>query len=215
MKTNYKSLECNMWNSTQFRSLSNIERLIYIYLIAGPQTRILGISKIDFDWICFLFKISAEKLQEIFYLFESMELIVYSPKTSEVYLPCYFIRYAQRGGVIMTRALRREWTSIEDRSLARMCIEQNRAFLNARPDYYNKTADAFLQEAELLLNSEGALQEKKSKIEDNRASNSDQNIAALREYFDKCNEEESKDADIDEGFTDDDLLDSIPFIVNG
>ena len=218
MKTNYKSLECNLWNTTQFRALSNIERLIYIYLIAGPQTRILGISKIDFEWVSFLFRIDCDELQEIFYLFEQREMMVYSPDTSEVYIPYYLVRYAQRGGVIMTRTLRREWTSVENRDLLRQCVAQNRAFMSSRPDYYNKTVDSFLAEAELLLRNEGTPEEKTKGIKQDSNQDTDPEVARymadLKAYFEQRTMEEEHQIEKNEEDTEyDDMLKSLPFII--
>ena len=219
MKTSYKSIECNLWNTTVFRSLSNIERLIYIYLTAGPQTRVMGVSKIDLDWVSFFFKISKTKLKEMIWKFETMELIEFSEDTSEVYICNYLVQHAQRGGVTMTRTLRREWTSIENRSLARKCVEQNRAFMDARPDYYNKTVDAFLREAELLLRNEGTPEEKakRAKPENKRERDPDvaRYMADLQAYFDQRSEEEDhKDEKNEEDKEYDDMLKSLPFIID-
>ncbi len=202
MKTNYKCVAFSLWSSA-FKTLSNLEKLVYLYLLASPYSRVIGISKVDIDWICFYFHISRTRLLELIRKYQDKKLLVFSEETSEVYFQNYLVVYAQRGGPPVLKTLRREFVLVENRELLRRCIEENRAFMISRPDYYNKTIDEFLKEAEHLLPLEKPLGMQTTKDDHSRTPEIDQYFADLRAYFDKQAEEEAElldeEDDRDEG----------------
>ena len=201
MKTNYKCVAFSLWSSV-FKTLSNLEKLVYLYLLASPYSRVIGISKVDIDWICFYFHISKTRLLELIRKYQDKKLLVFSEETSEVYFQNYLVVYAQRGGPPVLKTLRREFVLVENRELLRRCIEENRAFMISRPDYYNKTIDEFLKEAEHLLPLEKPLGMQTTKDNHSRTPEIDQYFADLRAYFDKQAEEAElldEEEDRDEG----------------
>jgi hypothetical protein len=209
MKTNYKCVAFSLWSSV-FKTLSNLEKLVYLYLLASPYSRVIGISKVDIDWICFYFHISKTRLLELIRKYQDKKLLVFSEETSEVYFQNYLVVYAQRGGPPVLKTLRREFVLVENRELLRRCIEENRAFMISRPDYYNKTIDDFLKEAELLLPHERTSRSQTTAGDrnmDNHPKNPeiDQYFADLRAYFDKQAEEEAELLDEADDQDEDDL----------
>lgn len=207
MKTNYKCVAFSLWSST-FKTLSNIEKLVYLYLLASPFSRVIGITKVDLEWTSYYFHISKKKLLEYIRTFQDKNLLVFSEETHEVYFVNYLVVYAQRGGPPVLKTLRREFVLVENRELLRRCINENRAFMASRPDYYNKTIDDFLKEAELLLRHERTSRSQTTADDrnmDNYPKNPeiDQYFADLRAYFDKQAEEEAEllneEDDRDEG----------------
>lgn len=208
MKVNYKCIPFTLWDSMAFRSLSNIAKLVFLYLIASPATKIIGISKVNLDWISFFFHLSKKRLVEYIRAFEEHNLLVFCEETSEIYLKNYLVVYAQRGGPPLIKTLRREFVGVENRELLRRCIADNRSFMTSRPDYYNKTIDGFLAEAELLLRNEG-VQKAQTEANDQGVIDhpnnpeADRHLSELREYFDRLAEEEAErlneEDDRDEG----------------
>lgn len=154
MKTTYKMVPITIWNMMEFRAFSLIEKLIYLYLIAGPETRPLGLFRIDLAWIACQFAITQKRLVGIINKFEELGLVMFSAKYSEIYIPEYFVRYATQGGPPLVKVLRSDFTNAQDRQMLQICIRDNRAFLNSRPDYKNITVDEFLNEAQETLDKE-------------------------------------------------------------
>ncbi len=147
MKTNYKSIPINLWDTPEFKSINHLEKLLYLYLVASPVTRPLGVFPIDLDWIAYQFHISAKKIGEIIEKFEKMRLVTYSCKYKEIYLRYYLVQYATSGGPPLLKLLKKDMITIRDRQLLKHALKENQAFMDRRKDYYNETVDRFLTEA--------------------------------------------------------------------
>ena len=154
MKTTYKMVPITLWNMMEFRAFSLLEKLIYLYLIAGPETRPLGLFRIDLAWIACQFAITQKRLVGIINKFEELGLVLFSEKHSEIYIPEYLVKYATQGGPPLMKILRSDFTNTQDRQLLQICIRDNRTFLNSRSDYKNTTVDAFLAESQEALDEE-------------------------------------------------------------
>jgi hypothetical protein len=142
----YRTIPQGIWQDDSFLDLPIQEQLVYLNCRTSPQTLQIGVVTGGRRAQAMQCGCTVEELESILKALEKKGLIVMSQKTTEYYLPLYFIENMHQSGAPVLDYLNREADSVKDYDLLMACLSENYNVLNtSRNIVANKTMRDFLK----------------------------------------------------------------------
>lgn len=119
-------VETNMWLDATFRKKlkNDKERLLFIYILTSPESKLCGIFYIPIDLISYHTQLSIEEIKEAIKDFEDAELIKYNVETEEVAIANYLKYNVNKGGKPIEDAITRQLSLVKSKELISWVYER-------------------------------------------------------------------------------------------
>ena len=111
-----RTILTSLWSHNYFRSLSSLEKFVYLFLLAGPYTSELSVFPFPIAYLAPYLSITAERLTEAIVSLADKDLIIYDWDTEEVLVLHFFRNHSPNAG-IKYEMYRNDLRDIESESL--------------------------------------------------------------------------------------------------
>lgn len=112
-------IETEMWNDNLFRKeiKDNDERIVFVYLLTSPQSKLCGIYHLPLDLIAYHTGLTQDFIVKTIEKFMKLNIVRYNFNTEEVAIANYLKYNVNRGGTPIEQAIERQLGLVKDREL--------------------------------------------------------------------------------------------------